>query len=85
MQQETQIDAVTTHPARVIDPKKIKTVFNRGTVIRIYDPSPDDTKITLESYLAAGRPLHTDQNLLYRSDALDYIQSKENQAVGESS
>jgi len=71
----------TTQPIETLDPKKIKTVFNRGTAMRIYDdPSPDDLKITLESYLAEGRPLHTDQSLLYRSDALDYIQSKENQS-----
>ena len=66
-------------PVRTLDPKKIKTVFNRGTVTRIYDPSPDDLKITLESYLEEGRPLHTDQSLLYRNDALDYIRSKKNQ------
>jgi fructose-1,6-bisphosphatase len=68
-----------------LDPKKIKTVFNRGTVTRIYELSPEDSKITLESYLAAGRPLHTDQSLLYGSDALDYIRRNGNQSDVESS
>ena len=64
----------------IAQPKKINTLFNGGKVTRHYEPSPDNLKITLESYLAAGRPLHTDQSLLYGSDALDYIRRNGNKS-----
>ena len=69
----------------IVAQKKIKTLFNGGKVTRHFEPSPEDLKITLESYLAAGRPLHTDQSLLYGSDALDYIRRNGNQSNAASS
>ena len=69
----------------IVQSEKIRTLFNGGEVTRHYEPSPEDLKITLESYLAAGRPLHTDQSLLYGSDALDYIRRNGSQSDAASS
>lgn len=57
--------------------------FHGGYATRIYPASPDDPKITIESYLAAGRPLHTKTGLLYGSDALAYIRGNSSQKQQE--
>ena len=65
--------------------KAVRTYFNTSPLVRIYDPSPDDLKMTLESYLAAGRPLCTERGPLFGSDALAYIRGNGSQTDEESS
>ncbi len=74
MQDESILDSIQK------DSTIRKTLYGQGMVIKRYAPSADDLKMTLESYLEAGRPLHTDKGLLYGKDALDYIRGNGSQS-----
>lgn len=70
----------TTQLITTLIPRINRAPYNTEPAVRVYDPSPEDLKIALESYLAAGRPPLIDKCLLYGNDALDYMQGSENQS-----